>query len=106
MKLSEKQCEFMRCLGLLLVYAYSKGYAFSDGGGEDRNKNDGHMQDSCHHYALAKDLNLFIDKKYIRESTHEAWADLHTYWEALSPMASPMILNDANHFSFWHNGKR
>jgi hypothetical protein len=90
----------------LILFADNLGYGFSYGDAADTNKNDGHMKNSNHHYRLAVDLNLILDRgkgEYIRESTHPAWGELHSYWENHLGGA-PMIISDANHFSFEHNG--
>ena len=101
MKLSEKQSEFTRCIGLLIVYATKQGYSLTFG---DAYATRGHIPNSNHYRRLAVDFNLFVDGEYIRTSQHRAWSDLHEHWETLSPMASPMIISDANHFSFTHKG--
>lgn len=101
MKLSTKQQEFTRCIGLLICFATKQGYGLTFG---DAYATSGHMANSNHYVRLAVDFNLFIDGEYITSSQHEAWGVLHEYWEGLSDMAAPMIISDANHFSFVHNG--
>lgn len=117
--LLEKQQRFTECLGLLISYAYSRGYklTLSDGGvdlirkyeskgivqrGEDRQ----HMKGSLHYLRLAQDLNLFVNGSYITEK-HEAWDDLGEKWESLDPDAAwggRFKSGDFNHISFRHNG--
>ena len=101
MKLSKKQQEFTRCIGLLIGYATKQGYGLSGG---DWQATTGHVDNSNHYIRLAVDLNLFVKGEYITSSQHKAFSDLHEHWESLSDMASPMIISDANHFSFSHKG--
>ena len=101
MKLSSKQQEFTRCIGLLITYATKQGYGLTFG---DAFATTGHMKNSNHYKRLAVDFNLFIDGEYIVSSEHKAWGDLHGQWESLSKHSSPLILDDSNHFSFSHNG--
>lgn len=103
MRISKKQSLFTVATAHLILYAESMGYDLTYGDAADVNKNDGHHKNSTHHVRLAVDFNLFIDGEWITDSTHEAWAVLHTYWETHLG-GSPMILVDANHFSFEHNG--
>jgi len=112
MRLSEKQQEFSRCLGLLLCYATKQGYGIITGdcfrdprlhGKTGIKKGYGH-KNSTHKLCLAFDANLMIESEHIKSSQHAAWGDLHEYWESLSSMAAPMIISDAGHFSFEHNG--
>ena len=102
MRLSKKQQEFTKCIGLLIIYATKQGYAMTFG---DANASSGHKENSNHYIRLAVDFNLFIEGEYIRTSQHPAWGDLHEYWEGLSEHCAPMIISDANHFSFAHNGR-
>lgn len=101
--MNRKQCKFSVAVANLILYADAQGYGFTLGDASDTNKNDGHMENSNHHVRLAIDLNLFVDGEYIRESIHPAWGELHSYWENHLGGA-PMIISDANHFSFEHNG--
>lgn len=105
MTLGEKQREFTRMLGLLYVYAYSIGYELSLGRGrvsEAANLADGGHKRSLHLSGLAQDINLYIDGKYITDSTGHT--ELHDYWDRLG--GAERITNDMNHYSFEHNGMR
>jgi len=115
--LRELQSLFVVCLGELVRYAASKGYAFTLGEGRIANPRksragtrfeDGvHMVGSLHYLGLAQDLNLFIDGLFITDGDHEAWKDLGEFWEKLTPLASwGGRFNDANHFSLTFGGKR
>lgn len=58
-------------------------------------------KDSNHKKRLAIDLNLFIDGKYIRDSTgHDV---LHDFWVNKCGGA-PMIEGDPNHYSYENDG--
>jgi len=101
MSLSKKQRLFFAASHNLITYALNLGYEFTYG--------DAYRADTCthghekstHRSRLAIDLNLFVDNEYITDSEHPAWKILHDYFELLG--GSPMISDDANHFSFEHN---
>lgn len=58
---------------------------------------------SLHKKRLAIDLNLFAqDGTYLQSGEYHR--ELHEYWESLG--GSPMIENDANHYSFSWKGMR
>ena len=106
MTLGQKQREFNRCRGLLLIYIYSSGYAVSQGRGRvSKEENDavgGHPK-SCHLYGLAQDWNLFKDGRFLRST--KAHKQFGEYWESLHPLARwGGRFNDGNHYSFEHNG--
>ena len=104
MSLSEKQREFSVATIHLLSYLHSLGYEFTWGDAyRDDRCNYGHP-DSTHRSRLAIDINLFVAGEYISDSEHPAWIKLHDYFELLG--GSPIIKNDARHFSFSHNGVR
>jgi hypothetical protein len=111
------QSLFMRCLGELIRYAYSRGYELTAGEAfvqSPRRSRSGqwvedgvHMECSLHYTRLAMDLNLFIDGNYITNGEHIAWVDLGNYWEALDPLCSwGGRFRDANHFSVTFRGRK
>jgi len=104
MTLSEKQRLFFAATNNLITYGLSLGYEFTWG---DCYRADtcshGHPE-STHRSRLAIDLNLFVDGHYVTDSEHPAWKILHDYFELLG--GSPMISDDANHFSFEWKGYR
>jgi hypothetical protein len=113
MSLAGKQQEFMRCIGLLLVYAYEElpqqyedvervGFTAGDFWADD-----GHHPESTHYARLGADLNLFVDGVYIDRYTKapQVWDDLGAYWESLHKDARwGGRFGDYNHFSFEHEG--
>jgi len=116
--LRELQSLFVVCLGELIRYAASKGYALTLGEGFIRNPRksragtrfeDGvHMVGSLHYLGLAQDLNLFIDERYITDGSHEAWKGLGEFWVGLSPLCrwgGHFGSVDSNHFSITFGGK-
>jgi len=57
---------------------------------------------SLHRVRLAIDLNLFRDGRYITDA--EGHKELHEFWESLG--GSPMIEDDANHYSLPWEGMK
>lgn len=96
-----KQREFTVALAKLVIYADSIGCGLTYG---DAYAKSGHHDRSTHYVRLAVDFNLFVEGQYITSSENHMWAKLHDYWLELG--GSAMIDNDANHFSFSHNGVR
>lgn len=113
MSLSKKQQRFTQCIGLLIHYAYTKGYALTLGDayrdprvhGKEGEKVAYGAANSQHKRRMAIDLNLFVDGKYITDGNHPAYKDLGEYWKSLDgDCAWGGDFGDANHFSFEHNG--
>ena len=109
----QKQIEFTKCVGQLIEYAYNRGYALTIGDGYRDPRVFGELgkklgygrAKSCHKLRLAIDLNLFVDGEWISDGDHPAWIDLSNKWESLHPLArSGLRFDDANHFSFLHEG--
>lgn len=114
MTLGEKQREYVRCLGLLIQYAYAhNGWAFSlsegyvgDTDARDGDRDSPHLKGGCHDVRLALDLNLFINGNWIQDGSHKAWKELAEYWKGLHPLArAGYDFGDSNHFSFTHEGR-
>jgi len=98
MTLGQKQRRFTRLVGMLIDFAYMKGYELSFG---DAWAKDGHKVGSLHYDRLAIDLNLFKDGKYLREASNHAF--LGKFWKSLDPNATwggDWESKDANHYSF------
>lgn len=113
MKLSTKQQRFCECIGVLITYAYQRGYALTFGDayrdprvhGEFGDKKSYAAGNSVHKLRLAADLNLFVDGTYITDGDHPAYIELGEFWEDLDPHACwGGRFDDANHFSFEHWG--
>lgn len=105
MSLSQKQQDFMRCVGQLLTKAYKmQGVGVTAGDFWARR---GHHPRSTHYKRLACDLNLFVDGEYI-ESYDQAelvWDTLGEFWEGLDERARwGGRFGDMGHFSFEHEG--
>ena len=111
-KLSKRQEEFTFALGLLIIFAFSKGYKLTCGDayrdprvfGEYGEANGYGKICSVHKLRLAKDFNLRVRNKFIRSSKNKAWDELHLYWESIG--GAKRIRSDAGHFSFSWEGKR
>ena len=96
MSLREKQSEFAKALGLLILYAYQRGYELTLG---DAYAQTGHIRGSFHYKRLAIDLNLFKDGTYL--TTTEDWLELGEFWESLHPDATwGGRFQDGNHLSW------
>jgi hypothetical protein len=92
MKLSEKQQLFTHHIGMLIMFAYARGYKLTQGHAwrspeeQERLYNEGKSKiksGSNHEKRLAKDFNFFIDGEltYKKEDIQE----LGDYWEGLNP---------------------
>jgi hypothetical protein len=119
--LREKQSAFARCLAQLIVWSFERGYEFTlaDGSIDPLRKvrlPNGEVVHGCrdlvhkeaglHYLRLAQDLNLFIGGEFIADGGHPAWADIGTRWERMDTLAAwGGRFNDANHFSFRHEGR-
>ncbi len=116
MRLSTKQQQFTVAIGKLIGYASSKGYGLTFGDamrdprlhGELGVKKGYGARNSNHKVRLAVDFNLFVNGEYITSGTHPAYKDLGAKWKTLHELAEwggEGKRNDANHFSFNHNGQ-
>lgn len=111
MKLGDKQKLFARLSADLIIKAYDLGYEISYGdtyrdprvfGNVGEKKGYGRSK-SCHKYRLAIDLNLFKDGEYL-QTTQDHMA-LGLWWEKQHELCRwGGRFNDANHYSFEHNG--
>lgn len=81
MTLWEKQCEFARILGELLVWIDQQPGMAVTVGDAARMDQQGHKKNSKHYRRLAIDLNLFINGVYQEKS--EKHLPLGEKWEAL-----------------------
>lgn len=98
MTLRNEQSEFVKAVGMLIIYAYSIGYELTFGDtypGKFK-----HKENSFHSKGLAIDLNAFKDGIYLTE-----WKDylaLGVYWKQLGGTWGGFFSNvkDANHFSW------
>lgn len=103
MSLGSKQREFTECIGLLIHFAYARGYELSFGDAyRPTNATYGHPR-SNHKRRLAVDFNLFRDGMYLSDTNdHE---ELGVFWESLHPDARwGGRFHDGNHYSFEHEG--
>ena len=104
MSLRKKQSEFVRKVGLLILFAYEKGYELTFGDtypGKFK-----HNPKGFHPKGLAIDLNLFKDGKYLTN-----WEDhkpLGEFWESIGcswggrwdmNIRQPGLQGDGNHYS-------
>ena len=100
MSLRKKQSLFVKLIGELISYAYSKGYELTFG---DAYAQSGHKEKSNHYIRLAIDFNLFQDGIFLKQS--EAHKPLGEYWESLHPLCRwGGRFADGNHYSMEHKG--
>jgi hypothetical protein len=98
MSLREKQVYFIWCLADLFLYAKFKGYEFTF-----QPEHENHMENSLHYIGLAKDLNLFKDKKYLKKTEDHKVFGL--FWESMGCTWGGRF-NDGNHYSIEHEGRK
>lgn len=105
--LGQKQREFTRMIGELIIWAYDRGYELTFGdayrdprlhGKVGETKAYGHPK-SKHKQRLAVDLNLFIHGKY-RAST-AAHVPIGVHWESMGgTWGGRFPVRDGNHYSY------
>lgn len=110
MSVAKEQKQFTKCLAELILWAYTElkveltlgdGYRDPRLHGEFGTKLGYGASKSVHKLRLAMDLNLFVDGKYITDSSHPMYIKLGEYWETCHPLARwGGRFKDANHFSF------
>ena len=91
----KQQSEFVKAVGLLIIYAYSLGYelTFSDTyPGKFKHKKSGQ-----HPKGLAIDINLFKNNRYLRSTKAHEFLGIH--WEALGGTWGGRW-GDGNHYSW------
>jgi len=97
MSLRSSQSKFTKALGLLITFAYYKGYELTPGDtypGKHR-----HRTNSAHHKGLAIDLNLFEDGEYLTNTLDHKL--LGTYWKFLGGIWGGDFSNqDGNHYEW------
>lgn len=110
--LGQKQRLFVRLVGQLIAFAYSRGYELTFGDAyrspqqaQANAKAGTGIARSLHTDRLAIDLNLFLDGQYLTRS--EDHAELGAYWMSLHPLCSwGGTFGDGNHYSLMHDGRR
>ena len=102
MTLREKQSKFSRYVGLLILYAYIRGYEITI---DDVRAYDGHCENSFHYKKLAIDINLFKDGEYLTET--KEYNFLGFYWKCLDPDCTwGGDWDDGRHFSYGEHGRK
>jgi len=94
--LLSKQKRFVKMIGLLINWAADQGYELTFCPEHEK-----HKKGSLHYIGLAKDLNLFIDGKYM--TTTEAHLKMGEYWESIGGTWGGRF-KDGNHYSLTHGG--
>jgi len=101
MSLREKQSDFVAALGLLIIFAYQRGYEITLGEGFVSPCPTcgwyGHKRNGFHPDKLAQDLNLFKDGHYLTRT--EDYKELGEYWESIGGTWGGRF-DDGNHFSW------
>lgn len=112
--LREKRVAFSRAIALLLLWAQAQGWDLALGEGyvaltdaRDGDWDGPHMRGGTHYAGTGQDVLLYINGAYITDGSHPAFLRLGEFWERIHPLARwGGRHNDANHFSFEHDGKR
>ncbi|KKL10088.1 hypothetical protein LCGC14_2559350, partial [marine sediment metagenome] len=103
MTLRQKQSIFARCIAQLIIEIYARGYEVTLGEAY-RRKGVG-WKHSLHRKRLAKDLNLFLNGRYLTSTkAHEQFG---IWWKALhkeNEWGGDFHPADGNHYSRRHNG--
>jgi len=99
MSLREKQSEFAKMVGVLLVFADAMGYEITFGDAWARG---GHKEYSLHYDRLAIDLNLFKDGKYL--ALTEDHLIIGEFWESMGGSWGGRY-DDGNHYSLEYEGR-
>jgi len=94
--LGDKQRKFARDFPLLIQYAHALGYEVTFPPEHEK-----HIAKSLHYKGLAKDINLFLDGEYLKDT--EDYLPLGELWERLGNTWGGRF-NDGNHFSITHGG--
>ncbi|MCD6149200.1 M15 family metallopeptidase [bacterium] len=94
MSLRERQSEFARKVGLLILFIYDKGYEITFG---DAWAKTGHCRGSFHYKRLAIDLNLFKDGEYLTGTADHY--PFGKFWESLGGTWGGRW-GDGNHYSY------
>ena len=93
-KLGDQQREFSRKFPLLILYVQALGYEVTF---PPEHLN--HIKNSFHFKGLAKDINLFKDGRYIRESSDHL--PFGIFWESLGgTWGGRFRKKDGNHYSW------
>jgi hypothetical protein len=95
-ELLTKQKQFSKMLGLLIHWAYEHGYELTF-----QPEHEKHIKNSLHYIGLAKDLNLFVNGKYMKDT--ESYRAMGEFWESIGGDWGGRF-GDGNHFSIRHNG--
>ncbi len=108
MKLGDKQRIFARLILQLEVKMWLEGYETTVGDAKrPMDATYGHPE-STHKYQLAKDINLFLDGKYL--TTTEDHEEFGIWWEQQSGEGYECCwggrFSDGNHYSIGHQGVR
>lgn len=110
--LRQKQSRFVRLVGLLIEFAYNKGYELSFGDAyrdptqarQNAFKGTG-IANSLHCDRLAIDFNLFRDGQYMADGSEHK--ELGEYWESLAPdCVWGGRFGDGNHYSIKYAGRK
>lgn len=111
MTLREKQSQFAKLVAQLILKAYELGYEITLGDAYRDPRLHGTMgqkvgysaANSCHKLRLAIDLNLFKDGVFLQDTAGHK--QLGEWWEKQNAFCRwGGRFNDANHYSFEHNG--
>ena len=116
LSLREKRVLFTRLLSSLVLWVTEHAgweLAFGEGLVKFTDAADGdydgpHKKDGAHYTGLGKDMDLYVNNEYVKDSGHPVWTVIGVKWEGMHELCrwggrfpSP----DANHFSLEHDGR-
>lgn len=114
-RLRDKQIKFAQMIGLLLNFAYVRGYGITFGDAYRDRRVFGNVgaakgygaPSSLHKRRLAVDLNLFkmIDGEWVYCRETEDHKELGEFWESIGGSWGGRF-NDGNHYSLSYNGAK
>ena len=103
MTLGQKQRLFVKMVGRLIDFAYSKGYELSFGHALRCQSCKVGSENSLHKIRLAVDFTLFKDGIYLTKT--EDHLPLGIFWESIGGDWGGRW-NDGNHYSIGHAGRK
>lgn len=109
MTLREKRCLFTKLICQHVLWILDQGLEVNFDEVTERitakDPTSDHMRNSCHHFGLAADLNLYRNGVYLdKTSDHAASGAVWVTRHELCRWGGDF--NDGNHYSFEHNGRR
>lgn len=113
MRLGDKQRLFSLLMSQLIIWIYEQGYEVTEGDANRDPRVFGKMgvkkgygrKNSNHKQRLARDLNLFLNRRWLTETEDHKF--IGEKWESMHELCRwGGHFDDGNHYSFEHNGRQ